>query len=159
MVASVFAQALEADGRPANKFAPDLAAVVARAHQGAAADETVKVIVQYKRAPQAEHEARAQRMGARLNHRLGLVKGLALTMPANALLALEADPDVVSVSVDHPLRGMDEFTDAAINASVAWNAGYNGTGIGVAVIDSGINPNHVDIWDRVLYHQDFTGAN
>ncbi len=156
---TVFSQAMEAEHGSVAKFAPDLAAVVARAHQGAAADETVKVIVQYKRAPQAEHEAKVQRLGARLNHRLGLVKGLALTMPASALLALESDPEVVSVSVDHPLKGMDDFTDAAINASVAWNAGYNGTGIGVAVIDSGINPNHIDIWDRVLYHQDFTGAN
>ena len=156
---TVFAQALEADSQPVDKFAPDLAPIVARAHQGAATDETVEVIVQYRHAPRAEHEARARRMGARLNHRLGFVKGLALTMPASALLALEADPEVVSVSVDHPLKGMDDFTDAAINASVAWNAGYNGTGIGVAVIDSGINPNHIDIWDRVLYHQDFTGAN
>ena len=43
-------------------------------------------------------------------------------------------------------------------------AGYNGAGIGVAVIDSGINDSHPDLWNstethsRVVYHQDFTGT-
>ncbi len=37
-------------------------------------------------------------------------------------------------------------------------------GVGVAVIDSGINDSHPDLWDstqtssRVVYHQDFTGT-
>ena len=59
---------------------------------------------------------------------------------------------------------MDDYTNSAINASAAWNSGYDGSGIGVAVIDSGINDNHPDLWDqsqsysRVLYHQDFTGT-
>src|SRR5208283_4763557 len=101
---------------------------------------------------------------ARLNSRLGMVKGIALTIPVRALPALEADAEVESVSLDHPLRAMDGYTNAAMNVSAAWNAGYNGAGIGVAVIDSGINDNHPDLWDstesysRVVYHQDFTGT-
>jgi serine protease AprX len=160
---AAFAQSSEGDGRPIGKFAPDLAPVVARAHH-AAANENVKVIVQYKQAPQAEQEGRVQRMGAHLNHRLGVIKGIALTMPVSALPALEADSEVVSVSLDHPLRGLDEITDAATNVSSAWSAGYSGAGIGVAVIDSGINDTHPDLWDstesysRVVYHQDFTGT-
>jgi serine protease AprX len=161
---AVFAQDWGGDGRPVGKFAPDLAPVVARAHRGAAASETVKVIVQYKQVPRSEQEQRVQRLGARLNHRLGVVKGIALTIPVRALLALEADPEILSVSVDHPIKGLDETTDAATNVPSAWNAGYNGAGIGVAVIDSGINDSHPDLWDstesysRVVYHQDFTGT-
>jgi len=161
---AAFAQDWAGDGRPVGKFAPDLAPVLARAHQGAAAQETVKVILQYKQVPQAEQEGRVQGLGARLNARLGLVKGIAVTIPANALPALEADDEVVSVNLDHPLKGMDDYTDAAMNVSAAWNAGYNGAGIGVAVIDSGINDNHPNLWDstesysRVVYHQDFTGT-
>jgi serine protease AprX len=140
------------------KFAHDLAPVVERANQGAAAHETVRLIVQYNQVPKAEHEARVQNLGAHLNHRLGVVKGLAVTIPVSALPALENDPDVVSVGVDHPLKAMDEYTNGAMNVSAAWNAGYIGTGMGVAVIDSGIDDQHIDIWDRVLYHQDFTGT-
>jgi serine protease AprX len=162
---AAFAQGRNGDARPAGKFASDLAPVVARAHQGAAAaNETVKIIVQYKQVPRAEQEGRMQRLGARLNHRLSLVNGIALTIPVSALPALEADSEVVSVSLDHPLRGLDETTNMATNVPSAWNAGLTGKGIGVAVIDSGINDNHPDLWDsteshsRVVYHQDFTGT-
>jgi len=153
-----------ASGKPAGKFAPDLAPIAARAHHGATENETVKVIVQYKQVPQATEEGRVQRLGARLNHRLHSVKGIALTIPVNALPALEADPDVVSVSVDHPMKGLDDLSDVATGVPSAWNAGYNGAGIGVAVIDSGINDSHPDLKDstestsRVVYHQDFTGT-
>jgi serine protease AprX len=152
------------NGSPNGKFAPDLAPFVAQAHQGAAHDETVKVIVQYKQVPQAEQEGRAQFLGAHLNQRLGVVKGIALTIPVSALPALQSDPDVVFISLDHSLKGLDDYTNAAMNVSAAWNAGYDGSGIGVAVIDSGINDSHKDLWNsaekasRVVYHQDFTGT-
>jgi serine protease AprX len=161
---AAFAQVLEGNGRLVGKFAPDLAPAVARAHQGAAGNEMVQVIVQYKQIPQSAQEGRVQHLGARLNHRLGVVKGIALTIPVSALPALEADPEIVSVSVDHPMKGLDDTTDAATNVPAAWNAGYNGAGIGVAVIDSGINDSHPDLKDsteshsRVVYHQDFTGT-
>src|SRR3984885_16082504 len=160
---SAFAQNLEG-GRQVGKFAPALAPTVARAHRGAAPSEKVNVIVQYKQVPQTEQEGRVQRMGARLNHRLHSVKGIALTIPVNSLPALEADPDVLSVSVDHPMKEMDDTSDLATGMTAAWNLGYTGAGIGVAVIDSGINDGHPDLWNsaetksRVVYRQDFTGT-
>ena len=103
-------------------------------------------------------------MGGRLNHRLHSVKGIALTIPVSALPALEADPEILSVSIDHPMKGLDDVTDVVTGVNAAWNAGYDGTGIGVAVIDSGINDSHPDLMDstesnsRVVYRQDFTGT-
>ena len=93
-----------------------------------------------------------------------MIKGVALTVPAGSLAALANDPEVAFVSVDHPLKAMDDYTDAALNAGAASNYGLDGTGIGVAVIDSGINDTHSDLLDgsgrnsRVVYHQDFTGT-
>lgn len=151
------------DGRRVGKFSPDLAPAVARAHQGAA-NETVRVIVQYKQVPTQAHYAAMQARGAQLHAKLHLIKGAAFTVPTSALPELEADSEIVAVSVDHPLKGMDEITNAVTNVSSAWNSGYNGKGIGVAVIDSGINDNHPDLWNsaqtrsRVVYHQDFTGT-
>jgi serine protease AprX len=124
----------------------------------------VKVIVRYKQVPSAATMTRMQGMGGRLSNRLDLVRGASFSVPANALSALANDPEVESVSLDHPLKSMDDYTDAAMNVSAAWNAGYDGSGIGVAVIDSGINDNNADLWDstdsysRVVYHQDFTGT-
>jgi serine protease AprX len=146
------------------KFAPDLAEVAAQGHSRTAASQTVKVIVQYKLVPQSEQLGRLQGFGGRVGTRLNLVKGVVLTIPVSALPALEADPEVLSVSLDHPLMGADDTTDAATGISAAWNDGYNGAGVGVAVIDSGINDSHPDLWtltqshSRVVYRQDFTGT-
>jgi subtilisin family serine protease len=162
---AAFAAVAEGDGKLVGKFAPDLTPTLARAHQGlAAANETVQVIVQYKQVPQAEQESKVQRLGARLNHRLGMVKGIALTIPVSALPALEADPEILSVTVDHPMKELDDVSDVATGMPSAWSAGYNGAGVGVAVIDSGINDSHPDLKDsteshsRVVYRQDFTGT-
>src|SRR5271156_106727 len=110
------------------KIAHDLADLAA----GKEASETVNVIVQYKHVPQSEQVRRAQGFGGRFTASLGLVKGLALTVPVSALPALEAESEVERVSLDHPVKALDDYTNAAMNASAAWNAGYKGAGIGVA---------------------------
>jgi len=62
------------------------------------------------------------------------------------------------------VQGADETTDVATGVNTAVADGYTGTGIGVAVIDSGINDSHKDLWNsaetasRVVYRQDFTGT-
>ena len=120
--------------------------------------------MQYKQVPTTTHYSTMQGRGARLHTKLHMIKGAAFTIPASALPALEADPDVASVTIDHPLTLMDDTTDNVIGAASAWNSGFTGAGIGVAVIDSGINDQHPDLWDsthtasRVVYHQDFTGT-
>jgi serine protease AprX len=151
-------------GQPVSKLAPDLASLVAQSHRGTAANQTVKVIVRYNSVPQSDQVSRVQSYGARVNRTLTLVKGIAVTVPVSALSALEADSEILSVSIDHPVQGMDDVTDLATGVNAAWNDGYNGSGIGVAVIDSGINDNHPDLWNsaetktRVVYRQDFTGT-
>ena len=74
-----------------------------------------------------------------------MIKGASFTIPVSALAALEADPDIASVTIDHPLNGMDDVTNGATGVYAAWNSGFDGTGVGVAVIDSGINDNHPDL--------------
>ncbi len=87
------------------------------------------------------------------------------TLPASALHDLANDPDVAFISPDRPLSFKLDYTAAAINASYAWNAGYIGTGIGVAVVDSGVNPGDPNLTasngtaSRVVYTQDFVGGN
>jgi len=142
-------------------LAPELAALANRL--ATRPNQTVKVIVQYKQAPRAAAMSRAQSLGGRLSNRLSLINGAAFSVPAASLAALANDPEVAYVSLDHPLKGMDDYTDAAMNVSTAWNEGYNGSGITIAVIDSGINDSTSDLWNssnnsRVLYHQDFTGT-
>ena len=153
----------DSEGFSRGRLSPELTRVLANRNV-TSTTKTVKVIVQYRQRPVAAHFSRMQKLGGRLHGKLQLIRSAVFTIPVSALSALEADPDVVSVSIDHPLNGLDDYADAAANVSAAWNAGFDGTGVGVAVIDSGINDNHLDLWDstqtqsRVVYHQDFTGT-
>ena len=77
-------------------------------------------------------------------------------IPASALSGLDASQDVKYVSIDRQIHHKLDNTAAAVNASATWGAGWVGTGVGVAVIDSGINadPNLASI----VYSADFTGT-
>src|ERR1035438_6719586 len=86
-------------------------------------------------------------------------------MPASALKDLAEDDEVVSITPDHALKAMDDETNDAVGVAAAWQAGYKGSGIGVAIIDSGVNDSSDDLsgggynqHSRVAYHQDFTGT-
>ena len=114
--------------------------------QGAKTSGQVDVIVQYTHVPTAFHHQKVLSKGGKIKRELGRFKGSAYTMPASRLAELAADPDVTFISPDRPLKGastgspaaiLDFHTDA-INAPAAWAQGLDGTGIGVAVIDSGI---------------------
>src|SRR5215467_9664984 len=146
------------------RMSPELSGMLAQAKSGTTHGRTVKVIVQYKQVPTASHYATMHGRGGLLHSKLHMIKAASFTIPVGALPALEADPEIASVTIDHPMKLMDDTTDAVIGASSAWNSGFTGAWIGVAVIDSGINDNHPDLWDstqsysRVVYRQDFTGT-
>src|SRR5215469_469864 len=144
------------------RMSPELSGMLAQAKSGTAHGKTVKVIVQYKQVPTAAHYATMHGRGGRLHSKLHMIKGAAFTIPVSALPMLEADPEIASVTIDHPMNAADETTDQAIGASSAWSSGFNGAGVTVAIIDSGVNDSHPDLQgpngSRVLYHQDFTGT-
>jgi serine protease AprX len=85
-------------------------------------------------------------------------------VPAKALSALANDPDVVYISPDRPVQGALNLAASAVNADLAHTWGWNGTGVGIAIIDSGVNP----VWDltqagnsktpRIIYSQNFDPA-
>src|ERR1700757_5109824 len=100
-----------------SRIAPELSDLLSKAKQGSAKTQTIRVIVQYKQVPTSAHYATMQGRGARLHTKLHMIKGAAFTIPVSALPALEADPNVVSVTIDHPMNVMDDITDNVIGAS------------------------------------------
>jgi serine protease AprX len=109
---------------------------------------SVNVIVQYSQTPTQKQFDGVRTRGGHLNRRLGTLRGAAFSVPASALRDLANDPDVTYISPDRPLRATStttDFYDQAVNAPYAWSMGLDGSGIGVAVIDSGINVTNDDL--------------
>jgi serine protease AprX len=86
----------------------------------------------------------------------------AYSLPASALAGLAADPDVAYIAPDRELHGLLDLSTAAVNASAAANYDLDGTGIGIAILDSGVTlVNDLKVLgsggSRIVYSQDFTG--
>jgi len=104
-------------------------------------------------------------LGGRIVRELRIVDGFAVELPNALLPAIAANPFVERVSLDRPVAGAMERTGATIGASfVRQELGYDGAGIGVAIIDSGINAAHDDFHagetggPRVVRFVDFVGG-
>lgn len=101
------------------------------------------------------------RLGGDLLGTLPLVNGLVAALDGNAIQSLSNQSNVVYISRDRSLSLMADTPGPSVNAPAAWNANYTGAGIGVALIDSGVNP-HTDLFStgwfpssRVVYNKSF----
>jgi len=74
-------------------------------------------------------------------------------VPDAALHLLASDPGIRSVALDRPVTGTLERTAAAVGATwVREDLGLDGTGIGVAIVDSGVTNWHDDLGSRAVIH-------
>ena len=147
-----------ADGKK-HKLSKDLDAVKGGKH-GA----TVDVIIQFNQTPTNAHHQKVQKKGGALKRKLDLIKGAHYSIPVEALDALADDPDVVFITPNRPLNGALDHVVRAVNADIALSQGWDGTGVGIAVVDSGIGL-HDDLYTdrgtlttRVVYSQSFVAG-
>ena len=129
-----------------SKLSPDL--------QSRNSDQNVDVIVQYRDTPTSETHQRMVGLRGVMKHDLGLIKARHYNMPASSLADLANDPDVEYVTPDRPVMAHVDQAHATIGANLSSQYSVDGTGIGVAVIDSGIAA-HGDL-PTPAYYQNFT---
>jgi len=117
----------------------------------------VEVIVQYKATPTEANHARVAALGGKLHSAMRNVKAAHYTVPRAQLKALAEDPDVTYISPNRAVKGMLNITGATVHSDAANTQGYTGSGIGVAVIDSGISdmPEFHGGANRIVYQQSF----
>jgi serine protease AprX len=128
---------------------------------GIASTAMVDVIVQYDHVPTPTDHQNMARQGGVLTRQYRHVRAGVYRMRASGLAQVSQNPKVRYISPNRKVSGTLDNAAAAVNVVAAWNEALDGTGIGVAIIDSGIN----DVNDlankgvsRVVYSQDFVGS-
>ncbi len=96
-------------------------------------------------------------------HNLSSIGAFHLKVPAWAIPMISGLPSVAYIAPVRSVQRSLDITDATVAANIAWNYGWTGTGVGVAIIDSGIYAQDNDFkgangQSRVVYSEDFTGT-
>jgi subtilisin family serine protease/uncharacterized cupredoxin-like copper-binding protein len=86
----------------------------------------------------------------RLWHRFETVPFVALEVDPAGLAALAADPDVEQVVEDRLVAPVLAQSVPLVQADLAWDFGYDGTGQVVAIIDSGVDNTHPFLAGKVV---------
>jgi serine protease AprX len=137
-------------------FVP-LAAVAGHAHIDPALiglHGRVKVIVQT--ADVAGTEAALRHAGGTVTRPLPIVGGFSATVPSDAIASLATQRAVRAISLDAPVHVLGNPDPSklrsvypkAVNADRTWTSGYSGSGVTVALVDTGI-ANVPDLAGRV----------
>ncbi len=129
-----------------------LALVLPTEQIGRAAGQLISVIV--RKAPGVGDlpERLVESSGGAVGMRLAIIDGFEAQVPAKAVEWLDASPAIKAVTPNAPLKlqsdnynpgsdlGSMQHTDKVIGATRYWEAGFNGHGVDVAIIDSGVSP-------------------
>lgn len=117
--------------------------------------DAVDVIVQFRRLPQSADIAGVVAKGASLKRTFRHVPAAVFRVPSQALAGIASNPQITYISPDRVVAGKLEFAAPAIGADLAFSSGWTGSGIGIAVLDSGINPEHPDVKGRIVRSENF----
>ena len=136
------------------KLSQDLAAM--------APDSQVDVIIQYSKAPGSTNVSKVKNLGGNLKKQLTRLKANTYSVRRDKLERLLSDDSMITyVSPDRPVQGSLDYAASTVGADLAaLTFAVDGTGVGVAVIDSGITPsndlrNPATGKSRIVYSQSF----
>jgi Subtilisin-like serine proteases len=125
-------------GCQSSKLSPDLRSL--------ASGTAVNVIVQYYNPPTSADTNYAKSLGASLGKGLGFISGYGFSnmSPTAAAKLVNLDANIKYISLDRKLQlattmSSDSVMNVTVGANWARSMGYDGTGVGVAVIDSGVD--------------------
>lgn len=99
--------------------------------------------------------------GYLLRRRFALVPAIAIETDAATLQRLRDDPDITSIDLDLPGSGNSVSPDESSvlnNVSPLQGLGFDGAGMKVVVIDSGINTHHPDLLPHLVGQQCFCSS-
>ncbi len=137
----IFALAASSFAEPGQKMGP------LAARRAGLAFGSSRVIISAADTTQLPDVADAiDRAGGTRGRALPIIDAYVADMPNAALFGLSHNPHISHIALDRVIVGTLERTGAAIGATaVRQEFGYDGSGVGIAVIDSGITSWHDDL--------------
>src|SRR5260370_17748023 len=78
-------------------------------------------------------------LGGQILSQIPIINGVVALLDGNGIQTLSNNSNVVYISLDRPLKPTLSNPASAVNAEFAWQSNYTGAGIGIALIDSGVN--------------------
>ncbi len=86
-----------------------------------------------------------------------LIPASAQSATVAAIHALTERDEIEMIWYDEPVHALLDVSVPLIGAPRVWEGGFTGKGIKVAIVDTGIDPNHPDFTGRIAQMKDFTG--
>ena len=128
--------------------------------------ELVNIVVQYDKIPTTSYHRHVMHYGGSQTQQIQNLTFGTYRVPGFALPWIVKDPEVVHVSLDRPLTTSTTTNGAAYagldyhreTLDIPSTSKLDGTGVGVAVIDSGMAPVADLTSSNIVYSQDFTGS-
>src|SRR5258708_37741966 len=148
VIAIVGITAMSAYAGPAGIVAPDLPL--------SNPNSIIDVIVQFK-LPATSANLNSLHALGQVNKQFTAIKGVRMTLPAGLVHAMQNMPFIKYVSPNRKSKAHVDVSTAAVNANMVWSYGYDGTGVGVAVIDSGVATVR-DLASRIVYSESFVSG-
>ena len=122
----------------------------------------VDVIIQFK-TPPSKDDLKLLGPYGQVKKTFNTINAIHVTVSPSTFSALAADPNVKYISPNRAHRSFLDLTTAAVGASAAWQSHLDGTGVGIAIIDSGVALKHDltgpdGVTSRVIYSENFASG-
>ncbi|MGD2177579.1 MAG: S8 family serine peptidase [Anaerolineae bacterium] len=122
--------------------------------------ERARVLIAFAHQPGPDEQALVRRAGGTVGYSYHLVPAVAATLPETAIASLLANPNVLRVEPDLRAHAVDTELDNAwgvkrIGSGTVHTAGNKGTGVRIAIVDSGVDYGHPDLNDNYVGGYDF----
>ncbi|TKJ31595.1 MAG: hypothetical protein CEE40_00810 [Chloroflexi bacterium B3_Chlor] len=120
-------------------------------------DHRIRIIVKYKEQIAKARAVESARLPAPPSRVLTVVPAVALAAGPSEIETLSHEPDVDKIWPDLRVYACLDVSTSVIRAPRVWREGYTGAGVGIGILDTGIDLEHPDFAGRIAGVADFTG--
>ena len=134
---------------------------------GSAADNDTKtkepVIIGFESTPGHADKAMVHGHGGDIKYSYTIINAIAAKLPEPAIENIQKNPRVTYVEMDGEVHTLDDELNSSwgvkrIGAGTVHDSGNKGTGVNVAIIDTGIDYTHSDLNDNYIGGYDFVNG-